>query len=269
MNQDKSYMQIPFIGRFLSKNDDDNPKLGSQKNINHNAKAIVRHLGGFAHENHLITVQTCNADGSVNKKAGIAHSGIITLDEKKRTIAFDQFSPNIHEENLKRGDLLHFSLTHEGTYCQFTCEYQKTVNTKSGYAHIVKFPPGVENTQLRDAFRVSISNATPIKISLLHTINPVISGTVVDLSSKGVRMKLAGLIEPRPKRGEEYISCQLVLTDGYSMHSGARLMHWIYDTKDKCTYLGIKFSDMDGANERVLNRYITQLQRKEKHGVKI
>ena len=85
-------MQIPFIGRFLSKNDDDNPKLGSQKNINHNTKAIVRHLGGLAHENHLITVQICNPDGSVNKKAGVAHSGIITLDEKKRTIAFDQFS---------------------------------------------------------------------------------------------------------------------------------------------------------------------------------
>lgn len=263
-------MRIPFIGRFFaSKNDDNNPKLGSQKNINHNTKVIIRHLGGYAHENHLITVQPCLPDGSVNKKAGQAHTGIITLDEKKKTIAFDQFTPNTHEQHLKPGDQLHFSLTHEGSYCQFNCQYQRTVNTKTGYAHIVKFPMGIENTQLRDAFRVRISHSTPIKISLLHAINPVISGTVVDLSAKGVRMKMAGLIEPRPKRGEDYLSCQLVLTDGYSMHSEARLMHWIYDRKDKCTYLGIKFMEMDGANERVLNRYITQLQRKEKHGVKI
>ena len=262
-------MRIPFIGRFLSSSDEDSsPKLGSQKNIKHNANVIVRHLTKYAQENHLLTVQTCLPDGLPNKKAGAAHTGIITLDEKKKTIAFDQFSPSNLEENLQSGDRLHFSLTHEGTYFQFTCQYQKTVQTKSGHAHIVKFPLGVENTQLRDAYRVGISQATPIKISLLHTSNPVISGNVVDLSAKGVRMKLAGLIEPKPKRGEEYLSCQLVLTDGYSMHSGAKLMHWIYDAKSNCTYLGIKFTEMDGSNERVLNRYITQLQRKIKHGEK-
>ncbi|OUS29712.1 hypothetical protein A9Q99_08535 [Gammaproteobacteria bacterium 45_16_T64] len=258
-------MRIPFLERFFASKDDvGRPTVGSPKNINHSTKDILRLLGGYAHEHHLITIQRCNPDGSVDKQSENTTTGIIAIDEKKKTIAFEQFTPSDIELTLKNGDLLHFSLTHEGIYCQFNCQYAKTINTKEGYAHIFKLPQGIEQVQLRDAFRVSINRSTPIKVNLLHTINPVIAGSVVDLSSKGIRMRMKGLIEPKPKRGEEYISCQMVLTDGYSMHCEAKLMHWIYDPKDKCTYLGIQFVGLEGTNERVLNRYITQLQRSEK-----
>lgn len=261
-------MRIPFLERFFASKDDvGRPTVGSPKNINHSTKEISRLLGGYAHEHHLITLQPCHPNGTVNQQAEKATTGIIAIDDKKRSIALEQFNPGEAELTLTSGDLFHFSLTHEGIYCQFTAQYQKTINTKEGYAHLFKFPQGIEQIQLRDAFRVSISHATPIKVSLLHTFNPVISGLVVDLSSKGIRMKIKGLIEPKPKRGEEYLSCQMVLTDGHSMHCEAKLMHWIYDTKDKCTYLGIQFVGLEGSNERVLNRYITQLQRQSNNNL--
>ncbi|MBL4763589.1 MAG: flagellar brake protein [Gammaproteobacteria bacterium] len=263
-------MRIPFIERFFSsKRFEGQPKLGSQKNITHSTKVIARLLETYANENHLIAVRIGKPDGTINNQIDQANTGIISLDDKKKTITLDAFSPNTHENKLERGTQLHFSLTHAGTYCQFTCQYQKTVSSNTGHAHVVTFPKGIENTQLRDTFRVQINPLTPIKISLLHETKPVIFGTAVDLSSQGVRLKMIGLMEPKPRRGDEYLSCQLILTDGYSMHSEARLMHWMYDSQEDCTILGIQLIGLDGANERILNRYITQLQRKEKNGIQM
>ena len=42
------------------------------------------------------------------------------------------------------------------------------------------------------------------------------------------------------------------------------LMHWQFDHEQQVSYLGLQFEQMDTTIQKALNRYLTDLQRKQR-----
>ncbi|HVK99436.1 MAG TPA: flagellar regulator YcgR PilZN domain-containing protein [Dongiaceae bacterium] len=249
-----------ILGKIFN-SDNDKIKQGSPRNIKHSANDIGSLLRVYQADNHLLMaiIQEEN-----QKRPEKLSTGIIHVDEKQRVFVTDTFLPEAANARLQAGARVQFSLTQQGIRHQFEASWKKQIEDETGPKHLFDFPRGIEQVQLRDSFRVKISQAHPIKVALTHAEKPPITGTLADLSASGMRMRIIGLIKPKPVRGEQYTSCHFVLSDGSAIACIGRLMHWQYDSENDVSYLGIHFESVDGGTQRTLNRYLTDLQRKQR-----
>ncbi|MCP5015260.1 MAG: hypothetical protein GY938_08255 [Ketobacter sp.] len=252
-----------MINELLDKlfGNEDKPNDGSPKNIKHSPNDIGELLSLYHDQNHLVTAMIMNLG---KRKIAKLSTGILSVDSAALRFTTDEFIPSDLPELLGDGTKVQFSLTHHGVRHQFDAIHIQALPSDSGTHHVFQFPKGIEQIQLRDAFRVKLSQAHPIKVTLTHATNPAITGTLADLSSSGMRIRIDGLVTPKPVRGEIYSSCHLVLSDGQPVVGGARLMHWQYDPDLRISFLGVHFENLDGTTQRALNRFLTDLQRKQR-----
>lgn len=248
-----------LLGKLFGQ--DNRPGQGSSRNVKHRLSDIGELLRLYQAENHLLTATFVNDN---SRKLGKMSTGIIAVDARQRQFVTDPFIPKACNELLTPGTLVLLSLTHHGIRHQFECLWKNSDGTGDSQRHWFEFPKGIEQVQLRDAFRVKLSQAHPIKVALTHAEKPPVTGTIADLSSSGMRMRMHGMFKPKPARGEIYTSCHFVLSDGQPVVCKARLMHWQFDPEQDVTFLGIQFEELDGNTQRTLNRYVTDLQRKQR-----
>jgi c-di-GMP-binding flagellar brake protein YcgR len=234
---------------------------GMPKNIKHGHSDIGELLTMYQDQNHLMTAIIMNP--RLRKIAKLS-TGIISVNLDEKRFLTDEFLPAESNQLLVEGMKVQFSLTHHGVRHQFEALYLQSPSSSEGVHHQFEFPKGIEQIQLRDAFRVKLSQAHPIKVTLTHASNAATTGTLADLSASGMRIRIEGLVTPKPIRGEQYTSCHLVLSDGNPIVCSAKLMHWQYDPDLRISFLGVHFENMDGNTQRTLNRYLTDLQRKQR-----
>ncbi len=249
-----------LLGKLFN-SDDDKIKKGSPRSTKHSANDIGELLRLYQRDNHLLTAIILDETRKRHEKLS---TGIMHVDDKQKLYVTDEFIPKEANAQLHAGMRVQFSLTHQGIRHQFEAEWKKQIEDERGPKHIFEFPKGIEQVQLRDAFRVKMSQAHPIKVALTHAEKPPIIGSLADLSASGMRVRVSGLIKPKPVRGEEYTSCHFVLNDGSSIVCVGRLMHWQFDPDADVSYLGIHFEHLDGQTQRTLNRYLNDLQRKQR-----
>lgn len=249
-----------LLGKLFN-SDDDKIKKGSPRNTRHSANDIGELLRLYQRDNHLLTAIIVVEH---QKKSEKLTTGIMHVDDKQRLFVTDEFMPAAANSRMAAGTRVQFSLTHQGIRHQFEADWKKQIEDENGPKHLFEFPKGIEQVQLRDAFRVKMSQAHPIKVALTHGEKPPVVGALADLSASGMRVRVTGLIKPKPVRGEEYTSCHFVLNDGSSVVCVGRLMHWQFDSEADVSYLGIHFEHLDGNTQRTLNRYLNDLQRKQR-----
>ncbi len=254
-------MRIPFLSKLFEKDKDTGkPKAGAPRSVHHNPRDIAAFLQQYAEANSLIEGE---AGGRPKDKIRFT-TGINSVDTENREVHFDSFHPESLNTQIKPGTPVHFSLSHLGVRTQFDCVLKHSLELPR-YEHVFEFPKGVEHIQLRDAFRIKISSVSPVRMTLENNNGQTYSGLVSDLSVTGARMQLQHLIQPQPHRGDEFPHCYVTLSDGQRIVCGAQLMHWTYDQKKDITVLGVKFTNLEQTLERKLNRFLADLQRRERN----
>ena len=251
-------MRIPFLSKLFGQ-EGSQPKPSAPRSVHHNPKDIAASLKKYAEANSLI-------EGEINpngKNSIKFTTGIINIDTDNRTIIFDSLTPTDYNNQFAPGCLVRFTLCHLGIRTQFDAQYQDSIGFRR-HEHLFNFPKGIEHIQLRDAFRIKISTINPARITLENEEKNAYSGYISDLSVTGARVRLPYLIQPQPHRGDMYDQCYITLSDGQRLISGAQLIHWQYNPKKETTDLGVKFLKMSPGTERKLNRFLTELQRKER-----
>ncbi|MCG8314812.1 MAG: flagellar brake protein [Pseudomonadales bacterium] len=250
-------MRIPLLNKLFENSD--KPKAGTPRSVSHSPKDIASTLKKYADANTHIEGSFLSAG---NNKVEFA-TGIINVDSQTRSILFDTFVPEDTNLQLEPGTKVLFALSHLGVRTQFECSLKKSDPTPR-FEHTFEFPKGIEHIQLRDAFRIRISSVNPVRIILENPEKGSYSGYISDLSVTGARLQLKGLITPQPHRGDLYDNCYITLNDGQRVVCAAQLMHWQFNPKKEITTLGVKFIDIDASTERKLNRFLTDMQRKER-----
>ena len=252
-------MRIPFLSRLFKKTSQaEKPKPGVPRSISHSPRDINRLLLQCVKDNSLLDVDT----GSSEQQLRRATTGINSVDIERRVIYVDTFKPEAVNRNVSPGDRVRFSLNYLGVRTHFDCVLKETADTPH-IEHTFEFPRGIERTQLRDAYRLRISAVNPVRVTLENADKNTWSGLVSDLSVTGARVKIRKLLQPEPQRGDEYPHCYVTLSDGQRVACGARLIHWSYDPHKDITIIGICFIDLESRQELKLNRFLTDLQRKE------
>jgi len=237
---------------------DDLPKQGAPKNIKHDPGLIGSLLTQFQAQDHLVTAIMMNVG---QRTLARLTTGILAVDASGRQFTTDEFQPGLPVAQLKAGSRLKFSLTHENVRHQFDAVHTGSQSTPEGVRHTFQFPKGIEQIQLRDAVRVKLSPSPPIRVTLARADQSALAGSLVDLSSSGMRVRLDGMASPKPTRGEVYEACHFHLDDATAIACSARLVHWQYDPDRRVSYLGVQFQSMDTGTQRSLKRRLGKLQR--------
>lgn len=245
-----------LIGKLFGS--DDPLKKGAPKLVKHHQRDIHDLLHYYQEQNQLLTAVIMD---DASKKIIKLTTGIHQIDEAQRTFQVEDFQPQNVQSLLNASVRMQFSLSCDGVRHQFSCHWLNTENQPSSITHRFAYPKGIEQVQLRDAYRISLNQQPPIVVTLTRQSKPIITGHVFDLSSGGLRLVCDGLLYPKPLRGEHFSSIHFVLNDGSPIVGEARLMHWHFDAQKKQTHLGVHFERMDGHTQRSLNRYITEVQR--------
>ncbi len=255
-------MRVPFFFRFKQQNEEDVPvRWGSKRKLQHHLTQINRSLEEYQKAHHLLTLQIIQGRQTVSEKYT---TGIIDTDLDSQCFLIDPLIPDEGNALLKPGVTAMFSVTHLGIRFQFKAKYQRSVNQSGYQGHIFQFPQAIEHIQLRDAFRVKISNAHPIPVVLQSDSGVSLSGNIVDLSATGARIRIPGAINSTIERGEHFDSCSLVLPDGNTIECEAQLIHFEFKQESEQTLLGIRFMQLESHLQRSLSRFINDQQRKER-----
>lgn len=254
-------MLSSLLGKLFGQSNGSGPQ--SMRNVKHRVSDIGDLLRQYQAENHLVTAEL-NIDPGNPRRTLKTSTGIVAVDSKSRAFVIDPLLPLEANKRLGAGTSIHFSLSHGGVRHQFESPWKKSEGEGDQQKHWFDFPKGIEQVQMRDAFRVKMSQAHPIKVALTHPEKPPMAGTIADLSASGLRLRIPGVIKPRPTRGEEYTSCHFVLSDGTPIVCRGRLMHWQYDPDLDVTFMGVQFEELDGNTQRALSRYVTGIQRKQR-----
>lgn len=235
----------------------------NQQQSQQRATVVGNSLRQLQAKNHVITAMVKVVALHQDKQPKFS-TGIMEVDVDNRRFAIDALLPKEGNSLLKTGVTLILTLTHQGTRHKIESQWQSSEPEGDSLKHWFELPQKIEQIQLRDNFRVQFSHANPIKVAITHAEKKPITGSLGDLSAGGMRVRVEGQIDPKPERGEIYNSCHFVLPDGQSVTCMASLMHWEYDTQKKATFLGIRFESLDGNTLRILNRFLTDVQRKHR-----
>lgn len=252
-------MKGGLLGRLLGQ--EDKPKKGAAKNVKHGRSGISDLLDAYIKDRHLVSAVFL--DGNQSKKTRLT-TGIVDLDAESQTFACEPFKPDVAGAAVGPLVKMQFSLNCHGIRHQFECQCSPVTERKNDRFIWFDFPKGIEQIQLREAFRVQLSQTDSIKVTMTHDTNPTLTGTLSDLSASGMRVRVQGIPSEKPDRGELYSSCHFVLSDGNPIVCSGKLMHWQDDPEYKVSYLGVKFVGLDGNTQRILNRFLTEMQRKNR-----
>lgn len=228
-------------------------------NLSH-GKMIARWLTRYQEQHQLIRFLT-EEKGSEDDAI---HTGILYIDLKSKSFFLEELRPRSANKLLRPGMQLYFIASVDGVKHKFTARFVRTEELPQGRTYLCEFPTTIEQIQLRNAYRVKLPRSLPVTISLSHPIKPFISGQAADLSATGARVRIDGVLHSAPVQGDLYSVCRLLMPDGNEIFCQAQLMHFRYASEHKATYMGIMFVDMESMQERVLGKFLTDLQRREK-----
>lgn len=251
-------MLLTFFERLLGSDEKPDPK--SPTNISHGVDRIQHLLTSYQAYNQLLSVTILAPN---QKKLATASTEITKINSENNSFATAYLYPELNEQILEPGVAAQFSLSYQGTRHQFKCNWMyDDKQPESGIAHWFQFPKGIERLQLRNAFRVPISQAHPVRVSVTRKDHSVLVGNLFDLSATGMRLGIAG--DLKLKTREDYHACHFVIPDGSTIICRGQLIHWHYDQTANQTYIGIQFRKINGLAQRTLNRFLTDVQRKHR-----
>ena len=231
--------------------------------ITHDSNEIGSLLQNYFHTHQLIHLYPVKGSNQRQQGFQIQISWIDTASKQFAVIAI-QSQPQLTK--LKNGTLAEFRLSHQGIRHRFKANSVESAQAISGNDSDrqeirFSFPEGIERKQLRNAFRVAISQAHPIGVLLTLRSSSFLEGQLWDLSATGIRVAVRADLEL--DSGESYQNCRFDLPHGYTVSCSGTLKHWHYNHRAKITFMGIQLADLSGADQRELNRYVTELQRKQ------
>ncbi len=239
---------------------EDKPDPQSPATISHSVEKIEDLLISYKTYNQLISVTLLTPNKRPLTKAS---SVIIQIDNTNKLFATLTFHPLGSNQLLETDYCAQFCLNYQGTRHQFISHWHHSEQkAEAEIIHWFQFPKGIERLQLRNAFRVPISQANPVRASLTREDHNIQTGNLCDLSATGMRIAIVGKTDPKP--GENFQACHFVLPDGNTIICRGQLIHWHFDDEINQTHIGIQFKKLNGPTQRLLNRYLTEVQRKHR-----
>lgn len=189
-------------------------------------------------------------------------SFLVDVDKDRKRIALDEMVPNDGERFIRAGEYFRVEGFHDGVRIAWECRQPVQVGEHQGApCYWCPLPEEVTYHQRRNAFRAPLLKGQPVPIELAGDRLPAgINGEMLDISATGCKLRFAGDATQQLQTGQVYERFSARLPFG-TLLTPVELRHLSYNDKLNITLAGVRFYRMNGPEQRLVERFVYQLQR--------
>lgn len=189
-------------------------------------------------------------------------SFVVAIERERNRIALDELIPNDGERYLQNGEAFRIEAFHEGVRIAWDCKQGAQVSELDGArCYWLPFPAEMLYHQRRNAYRAAIQQGQPVAVELGgQKLKAAISGTLLDISATGCKVRFGGNVSERLQTGQVYDRFIARLPFG-AITVEVELRHVHFDEKVDVSFAGLRFHRMSGLEQRHIERFVYQLQR--------
>ncbi len=189
-------------------------------------------------------------------------SYIVEINAERGILALDELVPSDGERFLQNGEPFRVEAFHDGVRIAWECEDPISIGEfQSSRCYWSHLPERVLYHQRRNAFRALLGQGQEVVVEIAGTrLKTPLKGRLLDVSATGCRLSLPGNAVERLQPGQVYERFTASLPIG-ALTSAVELRHAHYDEKLDLTFVGLRFHQMSGLQQRQLERFVYQLQR--------
>ena len=189
-------------------------------------------------------------------------SYVINVDRDKDLLILDELVPNDGERYLANGEAFSVEAFHDGVRVAWKCEQSVRITEHEGArCYFSPMPLEVIYHQRRSAFRAPLKQSELIKIELAgDKLRTAIPGHLLDISATGCKLRFPGNISSSLQAGQVYERFTARFPFG-AMTIAIEMRHVQYEEKLDTTFVGARFHRINGQEQRLVERFVYQLQR--------
>ncbi|MFZ3152944.1 flagellar brake protein [Pseudomonas sp.] len=189
-------------------------------------------------------------------------SYVIEVDREKNLLILDELMPSDGERYLTSGEAFNVEAFHEGVRVAWQCQQSVRIAEHEGArCYFSPMPLEVTYHQRRSAFRAPLKQTELIKIELAgDKLRTVHAGHLLDISATGCKLRFPGNISGSLQAGQVYESFTARFPFG-AMTTAIEMRHVQYEEKVDTTFIGARFHRISGQEQRLVERFVYQLQR--------
>ncbi|HAJ76243.1 MAG TPA: hypothetical protein DCM64_07285 [Gammaproteobacteria bacterium] len=109
---------------------------------------------------------------------------------------------------------------------------------------------------MRKAIRINYSNQQNIPVTFFASLGVRFQGSLVDISTTGVKIRFDGNISDSLESSEIIADCQIRLPDESLLEAWARVLGHLYDSEQDISYLRCQYLDLNINSELLLKNLI-------------
>lgn len=190
-------------------------------------------------------------------------SYVVAVDKDAQRFALDEFIPNDGDKLMQAGEAFSVEAFHDGVRITWSCEKGQAKQEKMGGAPCFWLPLPTQITyhQRRAAFRVSLkhSQKVPLRVTdVSHNVQA--TGLLMDISATGCRCLFKGDLTGQLHPGERYDQLTIAM-DNTRVNCQAEIRHVAHDSARNLSVVGLRFVELNGLDQRAIERFVYQQQR--------
>lgn len=219
---------------------------------------IVYHLRQLVEDGHQVSI-------SFNEGRETILSILLDVNEENGLLIFDWGSSEAVNKRFLASDKNFFVAMPDGIRHQFICAKPSQISYKKRPAFSVALPKKYIRLQRRDFFRLLLPMTMRPTFRVALTASSELDGSVIDIGLGGLSIEVAEAnvrceVGDRLQVARIYFKSADVLRADIEVRYKAKMRR---GTK-QVTRLGCRFSHLDPAQELLLQKYITNVQRDER-----
>lgn len=199
-----------------------------------------------------------------NERQQIYQSYIVAVDRDNNRLALDELIPNDGQRHLLNGEPVNIVSHRDGVRISWSHNQIALADTLDGTPCFwLTLPAKIEYHQRREAFRADTLPEQSLDVYIdSHKLSHPISGRLVDISATGCRVKIRSPLEHLGplQPGQLYETFEIGLPGG-NITLSAELRHLQKDDSTLSIFAGFRFHDINGQCQRIIERFVYQLQR--------
>lgn len=220
-------------------------------------KLIMKTFIQLCDDHSPLTIEFCDNKHSVQTYS----TSVIAIHPVEKRVVLDELMPR--EGNLLAGKKAEcvIKVMNAAKFYQFK-GVLSPISGEQPPCYIMDLPAVLEESQKRQAYRVSISRIQNTSVMLNTSNREPLSGRIIDISATGARVELLTVVSPTFKSGDAVEKCILTLPDKVRIACKAEIRHWEIDRSRRSTVVGLKFLTISANEQRMVTRFVNEMQRK-------
>lgn len=178
-------------------------------------------------------------------------------------IIIDELTPKEGHTLFLKSGKLKARLQLDGVKISFSTTLESSGNDAGIAFYTLALPREVDYLQQRAHHRVRPSLAKPLKVNLTHADESVFTGEIHDISAGGLSIKIKSDSLITTLKPTDILTCSFMLEPKQEILCKLEVRSIHATNQQNLIRIGVRFSNLPGPVEKLIQRYISMLEREQ------